>query len=196
MPRSSRTSSTPHAPSTKKRACLTRSIRRREDRSNSSREVADQLADEVVDREHAGDSAVLVDDDRECPARLAHLGQDLESRPGFGDEDRARGPVWRRRGSATPPRRGSPGPLRSRAARDGRGPSRTGLRADDRDRPRTPGSGCVPSDARRGHIVEADRHRERDDVDPGRHHLPGGGVAHRLEALGICSSCSDTCADG
>ena len=34
-----------------------------------------------------------------------------------------------------------------------------------------------------GDIVEADRHRERDDVDPGRHHLPGGGVAHRVEAL-------------
>ena len=34
-----------------------------------------------------------------------------------------------------------------------------------------------------GDVVEGDRNRERDDVDPRRHHLPGGGVAHRLEPL-------------
>src|SRR5579863_1268105 len=43
-------------------------------------EVADELRDEAVDREHAGETAVLVDDDGKASPAPSHLGEDFEGR--------------------------------------------------------------------------------------------------------------------
>ena len=41
-------------------------------------EIADELFEDVADRDDAGDAAVLVQDEREGPALLSHLAQALQ----------------------------------------------------------------------------------------------------------------------